>query len=403
MPVDFNLRRNWVVPLLICAAVLSGKPPVYADDRPCVPVTGFAQAELAVFDDIMLELMCAEGASAAVMGMMIDGRIVAQRGYGWADEARTRPLSPDALMRIASITKPLVASVIRDLIDDGLIALDSRAFDLNDNGGVLPVDPFPKLGDERLADVTIEHLLLHRGGWDRGEVGDLTYREVAIARAMDVPSPPGRKRTVDYILGQPVQFAPGDRAAYSNVGYLVLGMIVEHVTGEELVDVIHQRVLAPLGVKRTDLVLGRTFREDQCDREPPYDNEQMVVNVFDPDGPRVLRPYGGWHHEARVGQGGLITTTETLLKVLDARFINGPNIGKRTGETEGRNWRYNHGGALHGLNAIARQRGDGVNFAVMINKRTTGNPSYSNRIREAFDEALDSMSDVLEAQRAVQR
>jgi hypothetical protein len=128
-----------------------------------------------------------------------------------------------------------------------------------------------------------------------------------------------------------------------------------------------------------------------CEREPQYDDAQLAVNVFDPQGPRVSRPYGGWHHEARVGQGGLVTTTETLLKVLDDRVISGPNIGKRRTRNEGPNWRRNHAGGQHGLNAIARQRGDGVHYVVIVNKRAAGSPSFVNRLRASFDETLDTM------------
>lgn len=383
---------RFITLLLVCASVFSGEPLVHAADRPCVPIKGFSQPDLSAFDAIMVELICAEQISAAVMGMMIDGKIVAQRSYGWVDDERTKALPSDAMMRIASITKPLVAAVVRDLIDDGLLKLENRAFDVDqDGGGILPVQPFPSLSDERVKEITIEHLLLHRGGWDRGEAGDLTYREVQIAQAMDMQCPPGRDATIRYILGQPLQFMPGERDSYSNIGYLALGLIVEHVTGEDLVDEIHKRVLSPIGVQRTELRLGRTFRADSCEREPPYDDGLLAVNVFDPQGPRVPRPYGGWHHEARVGQGGLVTTTETLLKVLDDRVISGPNIGKHRTRDEESGWRRNHTGGLHGLNAIARQRGDGVHYVVIVNKRAAGNPSFVNRLRASFDEALDTM------------
>lgn len=372
----------------VAPAALAGDEAITAADY---PVTGHAAPELESIDRALTEFMAENGIRGGVFGLMKDGQILMERGYGWRDEALSEPMNPDALMRIASITKPIVAAAIRELIEDGEFSLDSYAFDLGqEGGGVLPVEPFPELGDERLKKVTIEHLLTHKGGWDRSEVGDLTYREVDIAQAFEVDSPPGRERTVRYILGQPLQHDPGEERVYSNIGYLVAGMIVEHVSGQDLIAFIHERVLGPIGVEPTEHMLGRTFRELHNDREPFYHNPSDAVNVFNPDGPRVNRAYGGWDHEARVGQGGHITTTRTLLTFLDHRFINGPSIGLPRKGSEGGGWRWNHGGTLPGTNALARQRGDGVNFTVIFNKRHTESPSYSVQVRRMIDDMLDN-------------
>lgn len=355
------------------------------------PVAGTCAPELEALDRAVVEFMAESEIYGGVFALMRNGEVLIERGYGWRDAELSEPMPPDALMRIASITKPIVAAAVRELIDDGLLTLETYAFDLGQpEGGALKLEPFPALGDERLKQVTIEHLMTHRGGWDRSEAGDLTYREVRIAEAFGVPSPPGRERTVQYILGQPLEFDPGEKRAYSNVGYLVLGMIVEEVSGRELIEFIHERVLGPIGVAPTEHRLGRTFLEDRRDREPFYHNPGEAVNVFDPEGPRVNRAYGGWHHEARVGQGGHITTARSLLLFLDNRVVNGSDIGARREGGEGGSWRRNHGGTLPGTNALARQRGDGVNFAVIFSKRHTSNPSYSAQIRAMVDEMLDN-------------
>jgi CubicO group peptidase (beta-lactamase class C family) len=361
----------------------------HAADRPCVPISGDAHPALAPFDEAVIDLMCANAITAATAAVMKDGVIVLERGYGWLDEERTQPLPPDALMRVASISKPITAAAVRVLIEDGTLTLNDKAFNLDRNGGILHLEPFPSLGDERIKNITIEHLLLHTAGWDRSEVGDLTYREVAIAGAMEIASPPGRINTMRYILGQPLQFDPGEKRAYSNIGYLALGLIVEQVSERELIDFIHERVLAPLGVPRSELAAGRTFKHDQSPREPHYDHSESVVNVYDPEGPRVPRAYGGWDHEARVGQGGHITTARTLLTFLQARYVNGPNIGLPRRGNEGPNWRWNHTGSLWGTSAIARQRGDGVSYAVIFNQRTSEG-HYGVEIRNRLDEILDN-------------
>jgi len=348
---------------------------------------GFA----AVFDSLIVDFMTRHEIEAGVLGVMRDGEVVHERGYGWADRERSRPLGDDAMMRLASVTKPLTAALIHDLERDGLLSLDDRAFDVGQvGGGILDLAPFPELGDARLAEVTVGDLLRHEGGWDRDIAGDLTYREIDVAEAMGVGSPPGRERTVRYILGQPLEFEPGSRSAYSNIGYLVLGMIAEEVSGASYLEALRARVLRPLGVPDGDLHLGRTFPGDRSPREPWYDSDQMVTNVFDPDGPLVRRPAGGWDHEARVGQGALVATPAAILAVLDRHIVSGDEIGALRSGTEGASWRRNHTGSLPGTNALARQRGDGVNYVVLFNRRPTSGTSYSSLFRTEMDRVLDS-------------
>lgn len=359
-----------------------------APAEPCLPVSGCDVPQLAALDAAMLDYMCEHDIPGGVLGVMRNGKVVLERGYGWKDAARTTPMPPTALLRIASVTKPVTAAAVRELIADGSITLNSFAFDLGQpGGGILPYAPWPTLGDERLKAVTVGHLLQHLGGWDRDIAGDLTYREIAIASAMGVASPPGRVKTLQYILGQPLQFTPGQRSAYSNVGYLVLGLIVEHVSGKTLNEFIDARVMGPLGVAPADFQSGRTFEADRNPREPFYQHSGLAPNVFNPAGPAVPQPSGGWDHEARVGQGGQLATTRALLRYLDARYINGGNIGKPL--VVGGSWVYSHTGALDGTASLARQRSTGVRYAVIFNKRSN-TVNYSNDILVIIDTIINA-------------
>ena len=137
-------------------------------------------------------------------------------------------------MRRASVTKPITAATIRKLARDGMLALDDRVFDLGQTGGsLLRIDPYPRPGDARLADITVLQLLQHRGGWDREVAPDFAFREIEIATALSVASPPGRENTLRFVLGQPLQFSPGSMRAYSNIGYLVFGLVIEEVSGKD--------------------------------------------------------------------------------------------------------------------------------------------------------------------------
>ncbi len=354
----------------------------------CRPVTGCERPEFAPVDQAVLDVMCANAIPGATLAIAYDGVVVYERGYGWSDQFGTTPMQPDALLRLASVSKPLTVAAVRSLIADGAFTLDDFAFDLGQpGGGLLELEPFPSLGDTRLAGVRIRHLIEHTAGWDRGIAGDLTYREILVAGDMSVASPPGRERTLRWILGQPLQFAPGTNTAYSNIGGLALGLIVEQFTSLPLDEAIQQRVLDPIGIHDDDHAAGRTFEADHDPREPWYQGSGFATNVFDANGPAVWTPYGSWDHEARIGQGGQIATASALARAAAYQWVNGPSIGLPKSPTLRGGWRWNHTGVLEGTGALIRQRGDGITYVVLFNSR-----GFGGTIRNALDPVFDSIS-----------
>ena len=343
-----------------------------------------------IFDSTMVEFMVTRNIRAGALGVMKDGRVVYDKSFGWKDEAQEIRLPQGTMMRLASVTKPITAAAIRELTNNGVLDLDDFVFNLGQpEGGILHLTPFPSLGDSLLKKITVQHLLQHRGGWDRELVGDLTFKEIVIADAMEVPSPPGRTNTIRYILGQPLQFFPGTETAYANIGYLLLGLIIEEVSGEDYLSYVLTTVFEPLGVVDTEMIQGRTFPDDRSPREPWYDSDTMSPNVFDPSGPHVKTPNGGWDVESRISSGGLVGSTRAIVEFLDVYHTAGDNIGTRRAGAEGSRWRWYHTGSLPGTNTLARQRGDGINYAVLFNKRPSTGESYSSQIRTKIDGLVD--------------
>ena len=119
-------------------------------------------------------------------------KVIYERGFGYSDAAKTIPMQETALMRRASVSKPITASAIHQLAKDGRLDLNAKVFNISGNGGILNVAPYNGvLGDSRLRDITIQQLLEHKGGWNRDTAGDLAFQDVQIANAMGLPSPPG--------------------------------------------------------------------------------------------------------------------------------------------------------------------------------------------------------------------
>ena len=125
-----------------------------------LPETGKSYEALFPFDQMMREFVKENEIPGAALAVAKEGRLVYARGFGWADRENRKPVQPHSLFRIASISKPITAVAILRLVDKGKLKLDDKAFAL--------LSHKPHLGkdtkvDPRLKEVTIRHLLQHRG------------------------------------------------------------------------------------------------------------------------------------------------------------------------------------------------------------------------------------------------
>lgn len=367
------------------------------------PAIGIPSNALSEIDDIIVNFMQQHGINAAMAAIMRNNSIVYHRGFGWVDQSLGIPMPHDGVMRIASLTKPMTAALIRSQIEAGQYALLDPLFNINGNGGLLTIDAFPSLGDTRLSNVTVRDALQHRGGWDRvfvnaqgNIVGDITRRELSVGPALNVSMPPNRGDVARWMLGQSLQFNPGARRAYSNVGYFYLGQVVEMYAFQNYVNALRD-LLAPLGVETNEIVWGQTLRQNHDAREPWYFDPGMTTNRFFPDSADeqiINEPYGGWVHENRISQGGLVLSTHAMLRIMQMRVVSGNNIGSlRNPGAEAADLFRTHTGGLPGTSTVASQRGDGINLVVFFN-RGNGNrgwsDSYDVDIRDLIYNAIDS-------------
>lgn len=385
-------HRNWA--RWILAPILALAPAAAA----AVPMTGMPVPELVNFDQLMDDFMAANGIEAGLLGIMKDGAIVYQRGFGWKDADHDELLRHDALMRVASCTKPITAAAVQRLIAANALDPNDFVFDLGQpQGGILPITAFGTLADNRYNQVRLIQLLTHTSGLRDNSAGDPTYNEVQIADDMGVAGPPSRWNTLRWIMGNnPLQSAPGAQRNYSNVGFLAAGLAIEQASGMSHINYVRQNVFGPMPwMPVTEVVRGRTMIADRDPREPWYDDDAMVQNVFDPDGDNVRRPEGGWDHEARVGQGGYVVSTTALLHLAEMYSISDRQSADPTYGTlvnGARQYRWHNGSMPGGTMSMLVQRADGVNYVVIFNKRgndvDSGN-GYHIAIRDLIDAEID--------------
>ena len=273
------------------------------------------------FDELIPALLEKWEIPGAAIAVSKDGQLVYAKGYGLADVENEEPVLPDSMFRIASVSKPVTAVAILTLVEDGLLDLDERAFDILDhfeahNGEVL---------DARINEVTVRQLLHHSGGWDRDKSYDAMFISERVAAQLNSPGPVVCADVISFMLGQPLDFDPGTQYAYSNFGYCILGRIIEEKTGQPYEEYVKENVLTPLGITR--MQIGGTLLEDRVDGEVRYygyPGQGLAYSVF-PDGPqRVPWPYGGVYLEALDSHGGWIASTTDLVRFVTALDGNKP-------------------------------------------------------------------------------
>ncbi|MCY2929597.1 MAG: serine hydrolase [Planctomycetota bacterium] len=363
-----------------------------------LPVTGTYVPQLQAVDTLMQNFMAGKPIPGGTIAITHNNKVVYERGFGYTDAAGgSKPMQENALMRLASVSKPVTASAVQQLIKDGQLSLNAKVFNLSGNGGVLNVSPYNgTLGDARLRDITVGELLAHQGGWNRDVAGDLAFRDVSIANAMGLPSPPGIAASARYILSQPLQFTPGTATSYSNIGFMFLGMVVEAVSGQGYESYVDSKVLAPAGIPAWEINAGRTFAANQDPREPVYSSPYLAQNVYNPTGPSVSSPYGGWDHEKAMAYGGLIGSAKAIATLAQRRIAYGPEIGKlRSDYTTYTNYWWAHEGSLDGTDTLMLQYQSGASnwtYSVLFDRRPTDGTVYTDSLISPLQSILGGLT-----------
>jgi N-acyl-D-amino-acid deacylase len=352
-----------------------------------LPVTGEAEPELTVFDSALQGYMSEKGLRGATLAVSRNGKQLLSRGYGWFDAEERTPMPADAMMRIASNVKPLTAMLIVKLIHDSKLTLDTRVQEY------LNIHPLAggKL-DPRWKEVTVKMLLEHRGGWDRKAAIDGSpdgfdpmFEHELIAKALKRTPPLKAQDFIDYMAGQPLQFQPGEKSAYSNFGYCLLGRVAEKATGMTYIEALRKEICLPLGA--TDIELARSRVEDRNSREPVYRDGGTSPNALTSAGEIVRAADGSYIAEATDSHGGVIGSAPHLLRVLDAYWISGEP------REPGERYRYRHLGSLPGTFSVMIQRPDGVNIVCNFNQRTDPTVKGDEAIAKVLNEVADSIKD----------
>jgi D-alanyl-D-alanine carboxypeptidase len=329
------------------------------------------------------------------------GQPVLAKGYGYANLAERVPASAGTIYRLASITKQFTAAAILHLAEGGRLSLEDPISEY------LP--DYPAHGRR----ITIRNLLSHTSGISDVTVLPILEESGGIGYTRD--------QIIDRVASQPLDFEPGTGHSYSNVGFMLAGVVIERVTGTSYADYLTSEVLRPLGLDQTSF----------CpDEQPPADR---WAHGYDPQ-------HGNWPQALRLGRapafvdpapinmevvssaGGLCSTVTDLARwpgllrsFLDPasyREMSRPTVladGTKVPYGLGLQIRefgshpaVSHGGVVTGfISVVADFPEDDVTVAMLVNSRLLnlelGVQLVDLVLGAVFDEPASQWSDPLEA------
>ena len=300
---------------------------------PVSGASGFDGARLTRIDSAFEREIEQRRIAGAVVLVLRDGRTVHERAYGWADREASRPMTADALFRIASQSKALTSVAIMMLAEQGRLAINdpvSRFIPayasttvIGDNGRALPAR----------RRITIRDLLTHTAGISYGYDSAL----VAVYNAKDLGPTATRPAwytadraepvctTMERLASLPFMAHPGDRFVY---GYAtdILGCVVERASGVPLDEFVRTRITEPLGMRDTRFFLPESQRGRLA---AVYASGQDTIAVRAPDSPIGQGDYIGGPRQNFSGGAGLVSSARDYARFLEMLRNGGTLDGVR--------------------------------------------------------------------------
>ena len=350
---------------------------------PAVGHAGSGRPTVRPLDAFVAGEMRKAGIPGLALGVARDGVVQLVRGYGFADNARRRRVTPDTMFHIASITKTVTATVIMQLAEVGKLSLDE------------PVGPyldFPLINPNHpQAAITFRHLLRHVSSISDAKYYEVDFRVRGHDAKMSLAEflrgylvPGGRTYSAESCFATA---APGTTWDYSNVGYGVLGHLAGRIGGKDLREQSLRRIFAPLGMHHTSWTIKGTPGRL---RATPYDVVDGALvpaePVGFPDWPAgMLRSsvsdftsFVAASANGGAAGGSRVIGGKALAQMLDMEtpaglpnWLTGQGLGWASSKLDGRECPNHWGGDPGAFTAVYLDPGRGSGVAVFTNMTAT--------------------------------
>jgi CubicO group peptidase (beta-lactamase class C family) len=374
-------RAHWLWAIALIAGLIEPAPAAETAAGPASEPRALAGSTAAGLDllggrvDSIFAPYARRDCPGCAVGVSLDGRTVLLRGYGMADLEHDVPITPTTLFEAGSVSKQFVAAAILLLAQEGRLSLDD---DLR--------RWLPELQDFGRP-VTIRQVLSHTSGLrDHWTLLDLAGRPTGevVHTLPEVLALARRQKRLN--------FEPGTRYLYSNLGYILAGLIVQRASGDSLPAFTRKRLSGPLALASTSwrddfrrIVPGRAqaysrasggrFQLDMPFSQV-YGSGGVLTTVED-----LLR-WNAALDSDRVGRPGLASLLATPIRLRDGRSTDyglGLGIVDRDGFQEIR-----HGGATAGYRAyLTRHPRERLSIALLCNRGDANTDSLARRVAEA--------------------
>ena len=365
-PIRF---RQLATALFLCLCVSIAPPASAQSPAPAAPAAVTPSAPAALdpgtlekkIDELVNAHMAVNGFSGSVL-LAREGKPLVKKGYGFANVEWQIPNAPNTKFRIGSITKQFTSMIVMQLREQGKVKLEDSM--------CLYVTPCPDVWKP----VTIHHLLTHTSGIPT-YTGIKAWREVNMV-------PKTTDQIIAFFRDLPLQWTPGEKYAYNNSGYFLLGVVIEKITGKMYEQALQEMILTPLGLTDTGYDWSKTII---ARRAAGYTGKGAVLANSPPLD--MQQPYAA---------GSLYSTVEDLLKWDQALYTEkllpeaakqlmwtpfkdnyayGWAIGQPAQNQFGGYKRIAHGGGINGFSAMIVRVPDAKMTVVVLSNNDSASAS----------------------------
>lgn len=323
------------------------------------------------------------------------------KGFGWADMEKKQEMQPSNIMRLASVSKLLTAVGVMRLAEAGTLKLSDHVFGPK---GILNDTAFTNaIKDQRYLDITVEQLLRHKAGFTTG-AGDPMFSTRYIMMQNRLTTPPDNNTLMKILLKRRLGFTPGTAKRYSNVGYMLLSMIIEKKTRMSYEDYMRKFVFEPAGCY--DFHIAGSYEKDRRKNEVKYymhkgsepvyeynNSGRMVEKCYGENDIPNLKGAGAWCASAAelsrlVASVDLLPGVKDILSKKSVEFMTRemPDHDFSIGWNfcpKGRPWIRT--GSLSGTSALVLRYPDGECWILITNTSTWKGHGFSNDTMRLFE------------------
>ena len=340
------------------------------------------------------------GISAGQIAVARDGSVLLSRAFSSKPPKGFSPVDNRSLFRIASCSKMFTCAAITGLRSQGVLDAEAAVFPML--GIMSPLVQKDK-PDPRIDQITVQHLIDHAGGWNDhesfvakdgtripGTEWDPMFAARQIAIEVRSSQPLSKFDLARYMYGKKLQFTPGSQnfnttqsKSYSNFGYLLLGLVIEKLTGKPYIDHIRSGLNPESDC--SNVFLSRLLVRPRNPREVWYISGGSGPSQLDPKSSEILpAAYGGsFVPELHDSAGGLMTNAETLALFSCRNAVWG--LGGRASRSA-------RTGSLPGTSSLVSSRANGIDCAFVFNTRDfAGGPNKLKEYTAELERHLDEI------------